>query len=146
MKLWRLVYISQAVRLLPHDALVELVAHSSQKNEGIGVSGLLLCSGGHFMQVLEGDQLVITSLYHKISRDPRHFEVRQLLSHATDRRLFGDWGMNLAETDGPLTMDREAVEKRLMKLRLSNGNDEAAADTALSLLEEFRCQLMKRCA
>ncbi len=146
MKLWRLVYISQAVRSIPHAALVELVEHSRQRNDEIGVSGLLLCSGGNFMQVLEGEHLVVTSLYQKISRDPRHFEVRQLLSHGVERRLFGEWGMNLAETSGSLTMDRDAVEKRLVKLRLSNGDDAATAATALSLLEEFRSQLMKKCA
>ena len=146
MKLWRLVYISESVRLMPNDDLVELVEHSRQKNEEIGVSGLLLHSGGHFIQVLEGEQLLVSSLFHKISRDPRHFEVRQLLSHGIDRRLFGDWGMKLAQTDGVLPMDRDAVQKRLFRLRLSDGNEAEAAATALSLLEEFRHQVMEQCA
>ena len=146
MNLCTLVYISEAATPFTVPQLDELVAHSHQRNASRGISGLLLYSSGNFMQVLEGDELILDSLYSKIESDPRHTNVRRLLFKGTQRRMFPDWGMNLGITERTVAIDRESVDKVMLRLRLVRDNIEQVETEALSLLQEFRRQLMQQAA
>jgi hypothetical protein len=146
MSLCRLVYLSEAVGKPTAVELENLVQKCHVKNSALGVSGLLLYSGGNFMQVLEGDDLCIASIYAKIEKDVRHKNLRRLLFKSADRRLFPDWGMNLALTDRAIAIDRTAVDKTLLGLRLLKDNSESFETQALTLLQEFRRQLMTQAA
>jgi hypothetical protein len=142
MGLSRIVYLSEAVKLLSHGKLRALVDGCSERNHAHGVSGLLLHSGGNFMQVLEGEEMVIATLYAKIAKDPRHKNVRTLLHRETDRRLFGDWGMQLANPGQVQSMDTAALDRALIRLRLAP-DAQAVESDAINLLQEFRRQLMQ---
>jgi hypothetical protein len=146
MNLCRLVYLSEATNQPTPAELDALVQNCHVKNESLGISGLLLYSSGNFMQVLEGDELRIDTLYKKIEGDPRHTNVRRLLFKAVDRRLFPDWGMNLGHTERMVAIDQAGVDKVLLRLRLVKDNIERVETQALTLLQEFRRQLMKEAA
>ncbi len=140
MELCRIVYISDAVERMNEAELRKLVDRASSTNGACGVTGLLLSSGGHFIQVLEGHPMQVSSLYERIARDPRHSGVRQLMSQPDSDRLFPNWGMQLANAERARPLDRERVDKLLLRLRLRNGADDAGE--ALILLQEFRQQVM----
>lgn len=45
------------------------------------------------MQVLEGDEMSVYSLYGKVKRDPRHVDCMILSSRMAERREFPNWFM-----------------------------------------------------
>ena len=137
MNLVRVIYISDATTKVVDSELAELIARASGNNETLGITGLLIYSGGHFLQVLEGETLRLNSLFSRIVADPRHTKVRQLLSKPTESRLFPDWGMQLVNANESAPLDRERIDKTLLRIRVSQAD---AASDAISLMNEFRSQ------
>jgi len=142
MGLCRIVYLSKATKPMSHRKLEALVERCSVRNHANGISGLLLHSGGNFIQVLEGDSIRVPSLYTKICRDPRHTGIRTLVRQAAASRLFPDWGMQLANTGQMKSVDHAAINKILLRLRLASDASAVAQSQAIALLQEFRRQLM----
>ena len=66
--MFRLIYVSTAVRLLNKDELVEILNVSREKNARLNITGLLLYKDGNFMQLLEGRKEDVLALYDVIVR------------------------------------------------------------------------------
>jgi len=88
-----LVYVSSAVKPFSQPALVKLLEKSHANNAKRGITGLLLYKDGNFMQVLEGEEDVVRTLYRKIARDPRHRGVITLSQGPLAARQFPDSSM-----------------------------------------------------
>ena len=88
-----LTYVSTASRDLSKDDLDELLAQCRKNNAELGVTGMLLYKDGNFMQVLEGEESAVRSLYAKISNDPRHKGEILLQQGVQEERQFPDWSM-----------------------------------------------------
>ena len=88
-----LVYVSSATRLFSRSELVAILAYAREHNSKLGITGMLLYKGGNLMQVLEGEEIAVKNLYEKISRDPRHKGLIQILSGQQAARQFSDWSM-----------------------------------------------------
>lgn len=72
------------------------------------IGGVLHYGHGYFLQVLEGPEKDVDALYQKISKDPRHQDVRTLDERRVDERRFPDWSMKYV----PMESDIERVLKR----------------------------------
>ena len=57
------------------------------------MTGILLASRSHFLQVLEGNFEDVNSVFRRIVRDTRHEELSIIAFTVVDARLFGGWGM-----------------------------------------------------
>ena len=90
---YQLIYTSTATPELDDFTLREIAQTSSFNNQVTGISGLLLFHEGSIMQVLEGDEMSVYSLYGKIKRDPRHVDCMILSSRMAERREFPNWFM-----------------------------------------------------
>ena len=101
--LYSLVYVSTAANMLSHESLSSLSEEASARNDSLGVTGLLLYSGGNFMQCLEGSKDAIDILMKSINSDPRHFGLIVLWEDEISNREFVDWGMAAASPDTGLT-------------------------------------------
>jgi hypothetical protein len=89
----RLMYTSRAVAAFDADGMQALLKKSKAHNAAAGVTGLLCCSGGIFLQVLEGGRSQVNALYNRIAADPRHTDV-VLLSYAEiTERKFAGWAL-----------------------------------------------------
>ena len=88
-----LVYVSSATTLPSPADLVDLLKQSRETNLKLGITGMLLYKDGSFMQVLEGEENAVRSLYNKIERDPRHRNLIILTQGALLKRQFQDWSM-----------------------------------------------------
>jgi hypothetical protein len=97
--LYSLVYVSTAVVVPSHESLTSLTDQASARNVSLGVTGLLLYSGGNFMQCLEGSKESIDTLMMSINSDHRHFGVIVLLYEKISKREFVDWGMAARSPD-----------------------------------------------
>ncbi len=103
MKVYQLVYISRATATFDNNALSSLLSKAKENNTKLNVTGNLVYNGGVFLQLLEGDQNTILTLFKKIETDPRHSKVKMIYFEPADFRLFTRWSMNMLnlECDKP---------------------------------------------
>ena len=94
---------------------------------------MLLYHEGSFLQVLEGDEQVLESLYAKIAKDKRHHRLVALLRRQVDTRHFDQWQMGFALTKAlPKNMPGFSEYLRLRGDPIESGN------AAARLLAAFR--------
>ena len=89
----RLMYASRATEAVNHESLAAILRKSMVNNPGTGVTGVLCFSGSIFLQVLEGGRSQVSTLYNKITRDPRHRDVVLLSYEEVSERSFAGWAM-----------------------------------------------------
>ena len=94
-----MVYVSSAASPLTRPELDDILQTSRRKNAALGVSGALLYAGGNWMQVLEGEQGAVETLFDSISHDPRHRGLLVLIRGRQETRQFRDWSMAFGDLD-----------------------------------------------
>ena len=97
---YQLIYTSSATPALDDFALREIAQSSSYNNQQLGITGLLLFYEGSIMQVLEGDEMSVYSLYGKVTRDKRHTGCMILSTREGQQREFSDWFMGYKNVSG----------------------------------------------
>ena len=93
MNLFHLVYISSAKKGFGRAQLRMLLEQSREKNASLGVTGLLLHQEGKLLQVLEGPERAVRSLYETIQADTRHSGCTVLLEEEIPARQYPQWAM-----------------------------------------------------
>lgn len=88
-----LTYTSSVVDLLSVSQLVELIEQIRPKNERLGLTGLLLYSGGNVIQTLEGTSYAVYTVFDAIRADARHGDVRIVDRRYVGGRSFATWSM-----------------------------------------------------
>ncbi|HWA98257.1 MAG TPA: BLUF domain-containing protein [Pirellulales bacterium] len=101
-----LVYMSAATRDFDSFELTALLAKAREKNSRLDVTGMLVYHDDAFLQVLEGHEPAVQSLYDRIKLDDRHTNCTVLLRSFIDQRNFGEWTMGFVNTKlyGPKTL------------------------------------------
>jgi Sensors of blue-light using FAD len=89
----RLVYASRAAAPAVSATVDSILVQSRRNNPPLGVTGILCFSDDLFIQVLEGGRDEVCELYNRITRDPRHQQVRILVYEEIAERRFGGWTM-----------------------------------------------------
>lgn len=105
-----LIYISRAVVPLDEADVKYLAQTSAAKNHQNNITGLLLQVGNYFIQVLEGEHGVVTSLLEKIACDVRHTDVRTIYRSANTNRIFDRWNMGFFNIEQHYTLNRLDLE------------------------------------
>ena len=105
--LHHLVYQSVATYLFEEPELARLLAQSRAWNTAHGLTGMLLYSRGSIMQVLEGAEAEVRSIFARIARDKRHVNLVKLADGPIGERRFAHWSMgflalNPADFDPPV--------------------------------------------
>ncbi|NBN78390.1 hypothetical protein GWI72_08935 [Microvirga tunisiensis] len=110
--LYHICYMSLMKRqaFLPdlRTSLESLIDRSRSNNAHNGITGCLLFTGEVFLQVLEGPQTDVEDTFGRISRDPRHTDVRVLSEGPVKDRSFSDM-FATAGVASPLSAD--AIEE-----------------------------------
>ncbi len=75
------------------DVFDSILESSRRNNDRNGITGVLFYSDGHFLQVLEGESLVVRQIYDRIMTDSRHRDIVLLLNEPVARRDFDGWTM-----------------------------------------------------
>jgi hypothetical protein len=131
---FQLIYASEATAPMSELDLHTLLFEARSRNDSLDVTGLLLHAHGQFLQLLEGDEATVRALYADIRDDPRHEDVRTLLTTETARRTFPDWSMN-AEDVGP--GDSESVAAPVLRIKTVPSSLKSVA-TVLEALQKFQ--------
>ncbi|GAB3015767.1 hypothetical protein GCM10011376_05350 [Nocardioides flavus (ex Wang et al. 2016)] len=131
-----LTYTSATTHLMSVAQLVELIEQIRPKNERLGLTGLLLYSGGNVIQTLEGASAAVYEVFDAIRADPRHGEVCIVDRRYVDDRSFATWSMGFRNVTAREVADLQDFNEFA---RQSVGHalvDHAAS--AFELLETFR--------
>lgn len=96
-----LIYVSSAVHVMNTDELLEILKVSRRNNGTNNINGLLLYKGGNFMQVLEGSEAAVTSLYETIKMDVRHKDIILISTEKIQTRQYSTWEMGFQNLDEP---------------------------------------------
>lgn len=117
----RLTYISKFSRPLSPEEIQNIGKVSSRNNQRDGITGVLLCLGGIFFQILEGDADKIDKVYEKILTDDRHNEILCLKSetHVADR-MFPNWSMETINLDENTDLSIQPIKTLLQTLTESH--------------------------
>lgn len=86
-----LIYLSQATRPLSAKALTCLLDQARLANERQHLTGALVYGNKRFIQLLEGEPVVLAQAYARISRDPRHQYLCRVADYPIAARQFADW-------------------------------------------------------
>ncbi len=93
MSLCCLVYTSVSTQRMSDDDLKNMLKKSRKRNEASGITGMLLYLDPFFMQVLEGEDTVISKLFDRIKKDPRHQKASPIYKKSIQKRYFKNWTM-----------------------------------------------------
>lgn len=130
--LTRLIYASASAHAMgPHD-IESLLQHARQANQRRDLTGALIFSHDSYLQALEGDREVVSTLYTRLAADPRHQRLVILSCGPIAERVFADWSMAFAPADAShrLLFLKHGVSSRLEPHALH-------ADAALQLLRDL---------
>lgn len=70
-----------------------ILMQARRNNKRDGITGALICRHDMYLQLIEGPDAAIDTLYAKIVADDRHSDVRLADSADVDTRMFPDWDM-----------------------------------------------------
>lgn len=136
MSLCSLAYVSLAVKSMPDDDLKTLLKYARQKNERLGITGMLLYRDGFFMQALEGEEGTVDTLFERIRRDTRHRDVLRVYKEPIKVRAFPNWTMGFNKVEDEALKGLEGYTDFLARPAPEFFDGEPAK--AKALLDNFR--------
>lgn len=96
----RITYVSRFAKPFSESELAELGELSARNNKELGVTGVLMTSGGIFFQILEGPAEAVDRVYAAIASDSRHTDLVVLeLEQEIATRNYPDWSMKTIDLD-----------------------------------------------
>ncbi len=93
MRVFRLIYVSRVARRVRFADVEAIAADAATRNAERGITGMLVYSPSHFLQVLEGDEAEVTAVFSRIREDQRHSDVQTIDARIVREREFGQWAM-----------------------------------------------------
>jgi len=93
MDLVRLIYVSKVARQVRFPDVELIAERAAERNRRVEVTGLLVYTPSHFLQVLEGPPVSVSETLERIQRDERHSDLRVLDNVAIEYREFARWSM-----------------------------------------------------
>lgn len=122
-----LVYLSKARPGLSAVDVRAILGSAQVKNRRRDVTGFLLYSGRHFVQVLEGRPAELNELVRAIETDERHAGLHVLDRHPIRHRRYGAWAMGFTESlDDADELDRLFEGAKLDAARIGGILERAA--------------------
>lgn len=98
-RIHQLVYVSSPVGDIEMEELKKILTKSQYKNLRLDLSGLLIFHRGRFMQLLEGSEQYVKSLYDTIRQDPRHTDLEIIFEADSNSRSMPSWAMGFSVDD-----------------------------------------------
>ena len=98
-RLSAIVYRSRASMPMSDIDLFYLLAQARERNEHMGLSGIVLYDRGHFFQWIEGADGPLGEVWRSIRGDARHKDIQVLVDQEIPTRLFAGWHMQFAHRD-----------------------------------------------
>jgi hypothetical protein len=114
-----LVYRSRCKSVVDLDLVDSILASSTRNNAANGVTGVLIATRTHFLQVLEGEFETLNETFERISSDTRHDNIQLISFTEIEKRRFGEWAMHAI---GLFDLNHELAIKLCKKFGEEDGN------------------------
>jgi hypothetical protein len=116
---YHVLYRSRATHTPTEADLQALLDWSRAYNAQQQITGLLLYSDGRYVQLVEGPEAAVRTLYARIQQDLRHTQVVTVSEGPGPQRWFADWQMAFGHVEAPeLHQTLQAVETQTRPLLL----------------------------
>lgn len=89
-----MIYKSRSKGMIDSDLVESILVNSTRNNPEQGITGVLMATETHFLQILEGEFDNLNSTFERIARDPRHEKIQIINFTELDKRKFNDWAMH----------------------------------------------------
>jgi len=93
-KLRSLIYKSHCKGQVNWDLVNSILASSSRNNPESDITGVLVATETHFLQILEGEFEALNATFERIACDTRHDTVQLISFTEISKRQFPDWAMH----------------------------------------------------
>lgn len=124
MSLEAVAYTSSAIPGLTDGALEQLLVDARQKNQELGITGVLLYHDGSFFQYFEGPPDGVEAVYDRIRQSRLHRGIFELMRAPIECRSFGNWLMGFTRAPASTVLQLSNAHWRR---RLDEERGEAAA-------------------
>ena len=91
--MYSLIYRSVAIDSFDKPLIYKMLSDAREYNLAHGITGCLLYHKGQFIQLLEGEEKEVISLFNRIKLDERHASVELLEEEEIGERIFSKWSM-----------------------------------------------------
>lgn len=135
MALTQLIYVSDLVDSKESE-LPSILESADRHNREDGITGMLLYSGGNFLQVLEGEKSRVHTTYERICADPRHRNITLLTQEEVPERQFANWSMGYRQL-GAQDIARFPKHAPYFQFGFKASDFQAKPGAARELLEMF---------
>ncbi|WP_158557187.1 BLUF domain-containing protein [Mucilaginibacter conchicola] len=122
-----IVYMSRSAYPMHENQLLDILHSSRIHNAAVKISGVLLYAEGTFIQLLEGGDAIINTLYTRILADPRHKDIITLINETISEKSFEEWLMGFAITDITKTEKLAGYLKSIDELNLHSKSTDAVS-------------------
>jgi hypothetical protein len=95
----QIIYSSNATQSMDSNELERILNDARIGNEARNVTGALVYGGGVFLQVLEGERVVLDELVANIRNDGRHGAMKVFHDAEISQRAFSEWRMAYLSSD-----------------------------------------------
>jgi hypothetical protein len=89
----RLIYKSRSTEKIDKESVRDILYKSQEMNRKSFITGALLATNSHFLQILEGEFEAVNETFFRIVHDPRHGKVELISFGPIEKRLFDKWTM-----------------------------------------------------
>jgi signal transduction histidine kinase len=103
--IYQLVYASKVAEGFSEKDLIDILRTSRKNNKAIHISGALVYNKGYFLQMIEGEQVVVDALFKKITQDVRHEKISRFYRGTVPNRVFPDWYMGFFQNEADENID-----------------------------------------
>lgn len=90
---YQLVYSSSPAKKMMQSHLYIILRNARLKNKRSNITGLLVFTDGIFLQVLEGEENIVKTIFETIQSDTRHQDITILFEGYVGDRAFPNWEM-----------------------------------------------------
>jgi len=94
----QIIYTSIATTAFTKEQLRDLLIKARRNNHSLRISGMLVYDDGFFIQVLEGPESRVDSLFSHINKDRRHRNMRLLLRQSINTKEYAEWSMGFVDS------------------------------------------------
>lgn len=98
-RVYQLIYASKSVVGFTEQDLIDILKTSRENNKPKKITGALVYNKGYFLQMLEGEQQAVNTLFNHIAKDTRHEKVSRFFQGTVEQRTFPDWYMGFFQQD-----------------------------------------------
>ncbi|WP_158974601.1 BLUF domain-containing protein [Cellulophaga sp. L1A9] len=105
--MFELSYKSVAGLELSKEDILAIRDTAIRTNEEHDITGCLVFYNNHFIQILEGNEVLVKKVFSKIAEDNRHSNIQVLYEGEKDQRFFPDWNMAFTDISANSGQDTE---------------------------------------